>query len=428
MSRGRLIKKSDKQLIDSVNVGPYPWKDLSPETILLPDNARKSVVLAKSHPNQELASKVQKPSEFSRTFGHPAKPLFPQDLTAEFLASQEELRQRKRRMQMDEDEAVALELLDFEEEGGAESEQQSPATPEMQSTGRENAGAAASAAHGIPNVGMTTVAAATANRAVGPDISDLSSLTSHKNKGLAGHGLDFTLNEITQERLDSEVKAAFDRGFAKGLRDGEQAVLQNLQPQALVEQVPSTLSSESVQFDEEQREVAYNEGVQAGLEQGRNAAQQEAEQKYNHSMELFTKALSELQHLKGELLSTGKEIFAEIAQMCADKVLRRHIQWNDQALRSVFEAAMGQFQAQDELKIEMHPEDIARLENQIPENQRTRLRLVGNSKLERGDIKIEANNEVVSFDIQRTVESVIDSIKDELFEEVKKDDSTEKAG
>ncbi|NBW80294.1 hypothetical protein EBR21_00935 [bacterium] len=428
MSRGRLIKKSDKQLIDSVNVGPYPWKELSPETILLPDNARKSVVLAKSHPTQELANKVQRPSEFSRAFGQPVKPLFPQDMTSEFLASQEELRQRKRRMQMDEDEAVALELLNFEDEQGGEADQQSQGNPETQSTGRENAGAAASAAQGIPNVGIGSGVSINANRAVGPDISDLSSLTSPKNKGLAGHGLDFGLNEITQERLDAEVRSAYERGLAQGLREGEQAGLQQIQAQIPVEQNPQAASSSAGQFDEEQREVAFNEGVQAGLEQGRVAAQQEAEQKYNHSMELFTKALSELQHLKGELLSTGREIFAEIAQMCADKVLRRHIQWNEQALRSVFEAAMSQFQAQDELKIEMHPEDITRLEKQIPVDQRTRLRLVGNSKLERGDIKIEANNEVVSFDIQRTVESVIDSLKDELFEDVKKDESTEKAG
>ncbi|MFZ9519799.1 MAG: FliH/SctL family protein [Silvanigrellaceae bacterium] len=423
-----MIKKSDKQLIDSVNVGAYPWKDFSPETILLTDNSRKSVVMAKSHPNQELANKVHKPNEFSRTFGQPSKTLFPQDLTAEFLASQEELRQRKRRMQMDEDEAVALELLDFEDEEATEGSDNSSSTPESKSTGLENAGAAASASQGIPNVGASAVASANGARVIGPDISDLSSLTSPKNKGLSGHGLDFGLDEITQERLDAEVKAAYERGLAEGMRDVQESELQNAQTTRIAAQDLPTTDETNGQLSPEQREAAFNEGMQAGLEQGRNAAQQEAEQKYNHSMELFTKALSELQHLKGELLSTGREIFAEIAQMCADKVLRRHIQWNDQALRNVFEAAMGQFQAQDELKIEMHPEDIARLEKQIPENQRTRLRLVANSKLDRGDIKIEANSEVVSFDIEKTVEAVIDSLKDELFEDAKKDDSTEKAG
>jgi flagellar biosynthesis/type III secretory pathway protein FliH len=401
MPRGRLLKKNQQEMLGKLNVEEYPWKEFSPETILLTDNQRKSVVLAKSHPVQELNKKVVKPSEFSRTFGQPAKTLLPQDMTAEFLASQEELRQRKRRMQMDEDEVVALELLDLEEDFAKVQE-----TPRGQSdaasTGQENAGAVASAT----SVGRTAA----------PDISDLSSLTSHKGKGLTSRGLDFTLNEITQEKLDAEVQAAFERGLEQGRHEGEQTAMQ-----IAAQNVPppvETVEVEQPQVNEELIQQSYNDGLQAGLQQGREDAALDAEQKYNHSMQL----------LKGELLSTGREIFAEIAQMCADKILRKHIQWNDEALRSVFTAAMSQFQAQDELKIEMHPEDVARLEQQIPAEQRSRLRLVSNTKLARGDIKIEANHEVVSFDIQKTVEAVIDSLKDELFDEEKKDSTTEKAG
>lgn len=412
MPRGRLLKKNQQEMLGNLNVEEYPWKDFSPETIVLADNQRKSVVLAKSHPAQELNRKVVKPSEFSRAFGQPAKTLLPQDMTAEYLASQEELRQRKRRMQMDEDEVVALELLDLEEDF-AKVQDTSREQRDFASTGHENAGAVAS----------TPPTA----RPVAPDISDLSSLTSHKGKGLTSRGLDFALNEITQEKLDADVQAAFQRGLAQGRQEGEQAAMQQIAAQNIPAQ-SEPVAAEQPQLNEELIQQSYNDGLQAGLQQGREDAALDAEQKYNHTMQLFTKALSELQHLKGELLSTGREIFAEIAQMCADKILRKHIQWNDEALRSVFTAAMSQFQAQDELKIEMHPEDIARLEQQIPAEQRSRLRLHGNSKLARGDIKIEANQEVVSFDIQKTVEAVIDSLKDELFDEDKKDSTTEKAG
>ena len=44
MSRGRLIKKSDQDKQSSVTVENYPWTDFSTESILLPDNPRKSVV------------------------------------------------------------------------------------------------------------------------------------------------------------------------------------------------------------------------------------------------------------------------------------------------------------------------------------------------------------------------------------------------
>jgi flagellar biosynthesis/type III secretory pathway protein FliH len=419
MPRGRLLKRAEQEKLNSLQVDKYPWQDLSPEVILLPDNPRKSVVLAKTHTQTELKQKVQKPADFSRTFGHPAKPILPQDMTAEFLASQEELRLRKRRMQMDEDELVALELLDLDNE-----EQQENQSPQAQSeidgenkqdlTEHVNAGAAASAP--------------SQTRIASPDISDLSSLTPNKNKGLGGRGLDFGLNEITQEKLDAEVRAAFERGLSQGRSDGEESGFQRGLNQVSASQVPVSTDTETPVADAAAVEARYAEGLQAGLEQGRAEASQDAEEKYRHSMALFAKALSELQHLKGELLSTGREIFAEIAQMCAERILRQQVKWNDDSLKRVFTVAMEQFQSQDELKIEMHPEDVARLEQQIPAGERSRLRLVGNSKLERGDIKIEANNEVVSFDISKTVASVIDSLKDELFEEVKTDDTSEKAG
>jgi len=130
MSRGRLIKKSDQDKNSSVKVEDYPWTDFSTESILLPDNPRKSVIQSKSHSAQEMETKVKSPTDFSRVLSAPVKPILPQDLTAEFLASQEELRQRKRRMQMDEDEAVALELLDLED-GLSSSDELKSDTTEM---------------------------------------------------------------------------------------------------------------------------------------------------------------------------------------------------------------------------------------------------------------------------------------------------------
>lgn len=430
MARGRLLKKADQEKLGISQVESYPWKDFSPETTLLPDNPRKSVVLAKSHPSQELNKKVQTPPEFSRTFGQPSKPIYPTDMTNEFFASQEDLRQRKRRMQMDESEAVQLELLDLDEEEEFERRSFS----QVDTEGDDGISVAQELSRGAASTAPKT-------RSSSPDISSLSSLTSHNSKGLDARELDFSVNENAREKFDAELKESFARGLAQGRQEGEQlgyeralaestAAVRNNENRDTVQQPADHLQSQAQSENAEAIAVgpSYEEGLAEGRAQGHAEALKEAEHSYNHSMSLFTKALSELQHLKGELLSTGRDIFAEIAQICADKILRRHIQWNDEALRQVFTAAMGQFQSQDDLKIEMHPEDVARIEQQIPEEQRTRLRLLGNAKLDRGDIKIEANNEVVSFDIQKTVAGVIDSLKDELFDDNKKTSNTEKAG
>lgn len=408
MSRGRLVKKNQQDKIGTMHVESYPWQDFSAETILLPDNPRKSVVLAKSHPKQEMESKVQVPREFSKSFSAPSKPLLPQDLTADYLASQEELRQRKLRMQMNEDEAVALELMDLESNKISQHTDELEQVTDADHAREANATAAASASK-------------TGLRSSGPDISDLSKLAAQKIRSFGDGDLEFRGAQISEDELEQKLKSAFEAGLAQGKIEGEKFGLE-----LAMKQAHESAERESVPSDVSQK--SFEQGIEEGVLRGKEIALQEAEEKYNHSLTLFTKALSELQHLKGELLVTGREIFAEIAQICAEKVLRTSVRLNDQALRSVFDAATSQFQSQDELKIEMHPDDIARMEAQIEPDQRKRVRLVSNNKLERGDLKIEANNEVVSLEIHQTVQQVIDSLKDDLFEDVSKDGKTDKVG
>lgn len=412
MSRGRLIKKVDQDKNSSVTVENYPWTDFSTDSILLPDNARKSVVQSKSHSAQEMEAKVRAANDFSKVLSTPVKPILPQDLTAEFLASQEELRQRKRRMQMDEDEAVALELLDLED-GLAEihSEDKAGSNPEHgQPISPSEAGDKASG----QNI-----------RIAGPDISDLSAFAAEKKLEIDDGTFDFSSQSSEQKDLQEKIAAAFERGLEQGKAEGEksgyEAALSTLQQ-----------NSQSTLDDSTTAEQAAQQSFEQGVEQGRAEAKEialaEAEEKFSRSVKLFTSALSELQHLKGELISTGREIFAEIAQICAEKVLRSSVKLSDDALRKIYESATSQFSLENKLQIEMHPDDLSRLEPHIAQSDKDRIRLIANDKITQGDLKIEANNEVISLDLHNTVQQIIDALKDDLFESAKKDDSTDKAG
>lgn len=410
MSRGRLIKKVDQDKLKSINVEGYPWTDFSTETILLPDNPRKSVVQSKSHPERELQSKVRTPQEFSKVLSAPVQPILPQDLTAAFLASQEELRQRKRRMQMDEDEAVALELFDLEDSldevshvaGGA---QQSSNHPKQTSRDTPDA-----------NGGVRTGS---------PDISDLSAFSGEQKLKIDEDQFEFEAQSDVLPDLQEQLTAAFERGFQQGRVEGEKFA-----QESAVQRQQQDLQIENVTPDSSQvaEHRTYEDGVAQGQVDAREAAHAEAAEKFNRSVQLFTSALTELQHLKGELISTGREIFAEIVQICAAKVLRNAVQINDDALRKIYESATSQFSLDSKLHIEMHPDDLARLEPHIAASDKERIALVPNDKIAIGDLKIEANNEVISLDIHNTVQQIIDTLKDDLFESSKKDDSDEKAG
>ena len=406
MSRGRLIKKSDQDKQSSVTVENYPWTDFSTESILLPDNPRKSVVESKSHTIREMETKVKAAAEFSKVLSAPTKPILPQDLTEEFLASQEELRQRKRRMQMDEDEAVALELLDLED-GLSDS--------------RTETQMVSSVGNNIP-VSEDSFAQV---RQSGPDISDLSAFASEKKLEINDGTFDFSEDSSSQQEVQEKIAAAFERGLQQGKSEGEKTGYEAAVN--AIQRSPETEQGQSETSDELRQQI-LEEGVEQGRREARETALSEAEEKFSHSVKLFTSALTELQHLKGELISTGREIFAEIAQICAEKVLRTTVKLNDDALRKIYEAATSQFSLDSKLQIEMHPEDLARLEPHIAQSETDRIRLVANDKITQGDLKIEANNEVISLDLHSTVQQIIDALKDDLFENAKKDDSTDKAG
>lgn len=414
MSRGRLLKKKDHDKISILNVEEYPWTDFSVEKILLPDNPRKSVVLAKSHSQQELRKKVVQPQDFEKPLREATSPILPVDLSKDYELSQHDLRQRKKRQQLNEDEAVAFELigLDLPElkrfSTTASSEQD-----EQDEVFRQSAKSDTFATGMKPTV-----------KGQAPDISDLSKLAAQSNRGIEEGALEFAATPQDSQDLEDKLKEAYEQGVEKGRAEGEKTAA------AAAASAMARMEEERKKSDEVAKKElpTFEEGLEKGVAQGREEVLKEAEERFNSSVVLFTKALSELQHLKGELLSTGREIFAEIAQICAEKVLRNSIRLNDNALRSVFESATAQFLAQDELKIEMHPEDLARLETQISAEQKQRIKLVPNTKLERGDLKIEANNEVVSLDLHGTVQQVLDSLKDDIFEEPGSSDSAEKAG
>jgi flagellar biosynthesis/type III secretory pathway protein FliH len=417
MSRGRLLKKKDHDKISILNVEEYPWTDFSVEKILLPDNPRKSVVLAKSHSPQELRKKVVQPQDFEKPLREATTPIRPVDLSKDYELSQHDLRQRKKRQQLNEDEAVAFELIGLDlpelKRFSTASSYEQDEQDEQEDSYRRIAKSDAAATGVKTNI-----------KGQSPDISDLSKLAAQSSRGIEEGALDFAATAQDSQDFEEKLKEAYEQGLETGRAEGEKTAA------AAAAAALARVEEERKKLEQAAKEVlpTYEEGLEKGVAQGREEVLKEAEERFNSSVVLFTKALSELQHLKGELLSTGREIFAEIAQICAEKVLRNSVRLNDNALRSVFESATAQFLAQDELKIEMHPEDLARLETQISAEQRQRIKLVPNTKLERGDLKIEANNEVVSLDLHGTVQQVLDSLKDDIFEESGSSDSTDKAG
>jgi len=111
---GKLVKKSDEKMMRLLDMDSYPWLHFNEQSIIFPDNVKRTVILEKMHDPLEISQKVISAKEFEKPFAGKSKPLIPRDMTEDYKRGQREALKRRRRTLMDEEEAMALELAELE--------------------------------------------------------------------------------------------------------------------------------------------------------------------------------------------------------------------------------------------------------------------------------------------------------------------------
>ena len=79
--QGKLIKKTDEKMMDMLDMESYPWLHFNEQSLIFPDNVKRTVILEKMHDPQEISQKVIAAKEFEKPFGMKSKPLLPRDMT-----------------------------------------------------------------------------------------------------------------------------------------------------------------------------------------------------------------------------------------------------------------------------------------------------------------------------------------------------------
>ena len=111
--KGRLLKKDKEQSLNYIQVEEFPWNSLKEVDIITADNLKKNILHVKYHSKKELSKKVLPLSKFNEKFTPKTTPLYPIDLTDDYLKTQENISTRKKNQNLRQEDNINLKDLNL---------------------------------------------------------------------------------------------------------------------------------------------------------------------------------------------------------------------------------------------------------------------------------------------------------------------------
>jgi flagellar biosynthesis/type III secretory pathway protein FliH len=405
--KGRFLTAEMVEKLGTVEIEPFSWANLGSDEMLVPDNPRRSVILAGLHEKRELEQKVSIPREFDETIGAKSRPLFPIDMTEDYRRSQEEVLFKKKRKMLDEDEAVALELAEAIK--GGKHPLQSPGRWKKGGEGERSAGtkddSAATEEQGSAKQDekiVRSVEGQISKKAV-PELRDssrreISETATEMADARQGLAPEF----VNSEALAEMREAARSEGYAVGLEEGRQAGA-------------AEVEAARAEGHEQGQQKGYDEGFRVGEERGEIAG----EAKVQNTLTMLNEVVHQIDLVRSEILSSGQEIFLEFAKVACESILRGQLMVHDETLRLFMKQTLTPFVERSFITLEVSQgmgSKVTALLVDMGDLQR-KVRVKESSAMPEGDFRVEADNEVVIVDLKKAVESLLETVKGEILSE-----------
>ncbi len=388
--QGKLIKKTDEKMMDMLDMESYPWLHFNEQSIIFPDNVKRTVILEKMHDPQELSQKIIAAKEFEKPFGMKSKPLLPRDMTEDYKRGQREAIKRRRRTLMDEEEAMALELAELEHIEEIKlgkinlKDKNNSNTPEKKFDPhqKETAAAENTGANSIDTEGKK-------NQPINE---------SEEKKENLEHNQPIK-PQIDPKALEIEMQKSKEEAYQVGYKEG--------------------FESGEGQGKEEGYKVGIENGSKVGFQNGEERGLIAAETKYDKAFANISEAAVKMNSLKTTLLEEGKDIFIEILKLCSEKILREQIKSNDSTLFKIFDEVIKMFNANSSLSIQMNPGDAQRLKKHLEsQSENHKVKIKENAQLDIGNFQVENDSGASLVDIKKNVDAIIENLKTDLFKEI----------
>ena len=181
--------------------------------------------------------------------------------------------------------------------------------------------------------------------------------------------------------------------------------LPNVGTQSTVSKAANTPPQPTVRELAALEQQAREEGYAAGLAEGQAAAQQQLRQRMAQLDALYDAAARPLQTLDEQ---TGQEL-ALLATIIARRVIARELQLSpDLIVQSVRQAASALPAATRELRVHVHPDDLALLhELGTAENH---WQLLADPALARGDCRLESERSRLDARVETRLAAIVDAV------------------
>jgi flagellar assembly protein FliH len=185
-----------------------------------------------------------------------------------------------------------------------------------------------------------------------------------------------------------------------------------------------------IAFDEMDKikKDAYEKGFKEGIEKGRVSGEnlgykigvEKAEKQYEEKLLIFQKnlmsSIENIELFKENVLNNAKSDTLDLAIIIAKKIINQEISLNPKVLISIIEDSLQNIIAKDKLKIFLNKDDYEIIKDEkFTLSNAEKIVFTSDSRLKRGEIKIESDLEQLNYSINENVDKLGEVLKDELF-------------
>ena len=142
-------------------------------------------------------------------------------------------------------------------------------------------------------------------------------------------------------------------------------------------------------------EKGYAEGLEAGRVDGNDRAYQEAIQQFTQKCEktvaLFEQMVVQIQARHEELETNTHSEMMKLALRIGERLFRSSLKSQPESIQTIASDCIQALSSEEEISLRVHPDDFALLMDFLPRvvetmNESPKLRILPDSKLERGDL------------------------------------------
>lgn len=175
----------------------------------------------------------------------------------------------------------------------------------------------------------------------------------------------------------------------------------------------------SLELLAEIQQNAYKEAYQLGLDEGRTKAYEDVSGTIAEKMAQFTDLLQSLSNMKVEVLSQNEAHIVTLVYQMASRIAMAHLEENPAAVVDVLRGAVALAQDEENVVVQMHPDQIEFIEELRKQTNREfdflkKIRLEPDAKMRAGGCVVETNYGEIDARVETRLQQLWENLKDTM--------------